>query len=108
MDGCVRGATLEAGARSVGAAAVNGVDTAKRTSDHSVLARDVEAGVRRLTDGDREPHETDERCDERSVGSCSTCAVRCMLLRGASGSEATRKAELMRNEQDDDGQTERD
>jgi hypothetical protein len=46
---------------------------------------------------------------EKSVGSCSTCAVRCMLLRGASGSEATRKAELMRNEQDDhDGQTERD
>ena len=35
VDGCVRGATLEAGARSVGTAAVNGVDIAQGTSDHS-------------------------------------------------------------------------
>jgi hypothetical protein len=59
---------------------------------------------RRLTDGDRDPHET----DERSVGSCSTCAVRCVLLRERAEAKRRGELELMRNELDDGGQTERD
>ena len=62
----------------------------------------------RLTDGDRDLHETDERCDERSVVSCSTCAVRCVLLRERAEAKRRGELELMRNEQDDGGQTEID
>ena len=46
---------------------------------------------------------------ERSVSSCVTCACSCrLLLRGASVAAKRRGGlELMRNEEDDDGQTQR-
>ncbi len=61
----------------------------------------------RLTDGDRDPHETDDRYNERPVGSCSACAVRCLLLRERAEAKRRGELELMRNEQDDGGPTER-
>jgi hypothetical protein len=45
---------------------------------------------------------------KRSVGSCSTCAVRCVLLRERAEAKRRGELELMRNEQDDGGQTEID
>ena len=55
----------------------------------------------RLTDGDRDPHEADDQCDERSVSSCVPvlCAACCCGERA----EAVRRGEqeLVRNEEDD-------
>jgi hypothetical protein len=57
-----------------------------------------------LTDGDRDPQET----MKESVGSCGICAVRCLLLLERAEAKRRGELELMRNEQHDGGETERD
>ena len=59
------------------------------------------------TEGDRDPQETDDS-NERSIRSCRACAVRCLLLRERAEAKRRGELELMRNEQDDGGQTERE